>query len=896
VLVATAATIFLLSLALSAVVALGVRGPLAATRSTLAASSLADSSVIVSAAPAADPTGQDAGIRRVIRATFAGVPLLVTRHRVAASGRTPTTITWTIAPNPRTITADELGPLATGFAHIEGRVDASSAAHSPGAQVAGHGPQTVSEMRIAIAAVDIVLPIPITVLSLAGIIALLLCARLLATTRENETRLVRARGGSIRTLVLADAAETVLPAIIGAASGAAVAQAALSFSLGSPPSILEAVLAPLAIIIAALIVSAISGAIAARAATGMPRPSSGRAVAATSLSLATLLVAVSAIALWRFLQYGTPVVGRAQDVAAILAPALVPCTAALLALLLFYPVTAWLQRRAARGVRLGRVLPARTLHRNPRLFAGPIALLVISVATATTAAGYAATWNGFLVDSTRLVTGSDVRATFGGDALATDASTVLDTPAYARLHGVSAAVPVLRESASLGDVNVTAIGLSADHASDVVGPGSSVIDLTHLVHALTPKSDPLDGLQLPRGAGALTLTVATTSTSGGPGSVLTTLWLADPLGDLAPIVLAAQKVGGAASPGVTRTVTLPPAGPWRVVAVDAEVTAVHQIRGFGFAVNALSAATAGGNAGVTIANPDEWTAQDAVFNNGKSSAGPAGAIGFDRSTIRGGTNTSVRIMPPGSPTVPVVVSKSLAIANQLRIGDHIDVEGQWASFDARVSGIVPLVPGVTSQASLMGDLRSIDNGWLRSSEQVPALHEIWIAGTPTATIAREAADVDSARVTTATGSVSRTFVSGAVTGLWIGAAGSAACAIVTLVASLASIVRRRGREVGILRALGMTARDQGRMRRSEILVVLVFGLVVGVLTGAAMLGLVVETLARSSTPEAPTVLPLVLRFDPVPLAVLVVALVLVSAVIVTRYVGAIRAAARVAKP
>jgi ABC-type antimicrobial peptide transport system permease subunit len=196
----------------------------------------------------------------------------------------------------------------------------------------------------------------------------------------------------------------------------------------------------------------------------------------------------------------------------------------------------------------------------------------------------------------------------------------------------------------------------------------------------------------------------------------------------------------------------------------------------------------------------------------------------------------------------------------------------------------------------MGDLRSIDSGWLRSSEQVPALHELWIAGSPTATVAREAAGVDSARVTAATGSVSRAFVSGAVTGLWIGAAGSAACAIVTLIASLASVVRRRAREVGILRALGVTAREQGRMRRTEILIVLAFGLVVGALTGAAMLALVVVTLARSSTPEAPTVLPLVLRFDPIPLAILVVAVVLASAVVVWRYVGAIRAAADVAKP
>ena len=896
VLLATGVTIFLLSLALSAVVALGLRGPIAATRATLSSSSAADSSVTVSATPAKDATAQDVGVRGVIHESFAGVPVLVTHHRVAATGRTPTMVTWTIAPNARTITAAELGSLAAGFSHLEARVDASSAAHSPGAQVSGRGPQTVSEMRVAIAAVDIVLPIPITVLSLAGIIALLLCARLLGATRENESRLVRARGGSIRTLVLADTSEIVLPAVVGAVAGSVIAEVTLAFSLGPPTGLVEAGLAPLAIIVATVIVTAVSGASSARAATGMPRPSSGRAILATSLSLAVLLVAVSSIAAWRFLQYGTPVVGRPQDAAAVLAPALIPCTAALLALLLFYPVTGWLQRRSARGIRFVRVLPARTLHRNPRLFAGPIALLVISIATATTAAGYASTWTGFLADSTRLVTGSDVRASFGGEAEATDATSVLGTPAYARLPGVRAAVPVLREAASLGDENVTAIGFSVDHAAAIVGPSSSVIDVQQLVTALTPRQDPLDGIQLPGGATALTLTVATSSTSGGPGSVLATLWLADPLGDLAPLVLPAQPAGPAAVPEATHTVTLPPAGPWRVVAIDAEVTATHQIRGFDFGVSSLSAATAAGETSISVVSPDSWAAQNAVFNNGTSSAGRGGSIGFARATIRGGTNTSVRVMPPGSPIVPVIVSRSLAVENQMRIGDSIDVEGQWASFGARVAGIVPLVPGVTSQASLMGDLRSIDNGWLRSSEQVPALHELWIAGSPTATVASEAEAVDSGRITASTGSVSRAFVSGAVVGLWIGAAGSAACAIVTLIASLASVVRRRSREVGILRALGVTARDQGRMRRSEILIVLLFGLVVGALAGVAMLAIVVETLARSSTPEAPTVLPLVLRFDPVPLAILVGALDVASAIVVARYVGSIRAAARVAKP
>jgi hypothetical protein len=374
--------------------------------------------------------------------------------------------------------------------------------------------------------------------------------------------------------------------------------------------------------------------------------------------------------------------------------------------------------------------------------------------------------------------------------------------------------------------------------------------------------------------------------------------VADDLGDLVPLTLSTQGVDIVPTPAHSATLTtpVPTAGPWRVVAVDAEVTATHALHAFRFGVTLTSARTASGSQLLSPKNVASWTEQGAVFNDGISSVGATGTIGFARDSVRGGTNTSVRLMPPGSADVPVVVSTALAQVNELRKGDRIDVEGQWASFSARIAGVVPLVPGTANQASLIADLSSLDNGWLRSSEQVPALHELWISASPNATIASEIAGAGSARVTSASGSVSRRFVGGAVTGLWLGAAGSAAFAIVTLIASLASVVRRRVREVGVLRALGMSGPDQARMRRSEIAIVVAFGLVVGVLAGAAMVGLTVATLARSSTPEAPQVLPLVLRFDVVAPAVLVALIVLVSVVVIARYLAVIVATARVAKP
>jgi hypothetical protein len=898
ILLATGAAILVLSFAVSVLVALGVREPGNAVRATLATAGVADSSVVLTATPALHVSAQDAAVRRIIAATFRDAPIHVSSQRTPATTHAAATIRWTITPNSRTMALSDLAALQYGFEHIDAKVNASAAAQSTDAQLSGRGAQTVSTMRAAIAAVDAVLPIPLSVLAISGIIALLLCARLLTTTRENESRLLRARGSFVRTMVLADAVEAFVPALVGAAVGAAIAQLVLLIGVGAPTGWAEVVLPPLVIVAAAVALSSLNGIVAARVATGSPHPASGRAVAAASASLGALLIAVSAIALWRFLQYGTPVAGRPEDAAAVLAPALLLCTAAVIGLLVFFPVSGFLERRASRRPGLNQVLAARSLHRNLRLFAGPIALVVLSIATATMASGYASTWNEFLRQSTRLVTGSDVRATFGGVALATDASSVLDWAAYSKLSAVVAVAPVLRESDQLGDQNITTIGVSAAQLHVLVGPSSSVIDSAALQRALTPSASPLPGIELPAGTRSATVTIETTRTGAADsaGSVVPTLWLADARGSLVPIVLGGQSTGRSGSTRVIHTLTVPPSGPWRIVAMDADVVATHAIHGFSFGLSSVSAETSTGRASIPLADPKSWTPQSAVFSNGTSGAGSARTIGFSRSTIPANADTAVRLMPPGSARAPIVVSRALANADRLRIGDDVDVTGQWASFSARVSGIVPLVPGVSNQASIMGDLASIDSGWLRSSVQVPALHELWIAGSPLSSVGREVADVRSAHVITASGAVSRRFVGSAVLGLWLGAGVSAAFAIVTLAASIASLGRRRRREEGTLRALGVGAPAQARMRRAELVVVLSYATAVGLAAGAGVFGVTVGTLARASTPEAPAVLPLLLQLDPIPLAVLVAALLLASSIVIASYSRAVRASANGAKP
>lgn len=901
VLVTSAATILILAFALSAIVGLSARVPLAALHTTVAEGPQIEVAETLTAPLAGNASAQDAGVRRVIAKTFRGAALTVTRTVTSASKNSDAEVAWAIAPNARTTTLADLDDIAYGYRHIDDAVSNDSAARSAAARLSGRGATTVAAMRGSVAAVRAVLPIPVVVLSLAGLIALVLCTQLLAASRENETRLLRARGGAIATIVRADARETAVTAVVAALIGAGAAQLMLFFIAGAPAGIFEVAAPPVAAVVAAVAVSAVGAWRAARAASGAPRPSAGRARIAFSWSFTVLLLAVAGIALWRFLLNGTPTPDRPEDAAAVLAPAALLCAAAMVGLVLLTPLVGRLESATGRARGLRGTLPIRQIHRSLGLFAGPVALIILAIGTTTVASGYSATWSRYLSDSAWLTGGSNIRAAFGGPAVAADASELIDRTPYEKAAHVTAVAPVLRESDTLGDETVTVVGVDSGQLGALVRQDSQVIDAPALsrtlVTAVGPHPQP--GIALPATASAVRVgfvatefdEVAVASPNGA--SVIPSVWIADPVGDLAPLTLASVPVGSDAHPvTTTATAPLPPGGPWTIVAIDARVDAPKTLAGFTFSVANVGATVGGTVRDVAIPSTQKWTSQVGIFGAGTSSGGKPGTISYSLTAIVGDPvdNTGVRLMPEHSDRVPVVLSGGLAGANHFHRGDHFDVDGQWASFHATVAGVVPLVPGVTTDASMLADLPALENGWLRTSEQVPALHELWIASdSPAESVGAVTRIAEpNAHVTAASGVLTIRFISSAVASLWLGAGGAAAFAIISLLASVATILRRRSGEVAVLRALGLTAGQQVRMRRLEVAIIAIYSLVVGAATGAVVLGLIVATLARASTPAAPPALTVHAGIDLVSIGAVVLALLVGAIVVMAPYEAAIR--------
>ena len=863
-LVAIGATVFVLAFCLSATVGYVANSSLAGIRSVLATS---DSSEVLRAPLSGNGTAQDAGVRAVIAKTFAGAPLTVTR---AVSAGSEASVRWTITPNARLTTAADLPRLRVGYATLDAAVTKSRAARSSAAELSGHGAATILTMVRAVGALNAIEPIPITVLSLAGIVALLLARSLLTDYRRNETRFLRSRGGSGGAITVLDARESVVVCLAGTLLGCLAAQAALLAVVGPPTGVVEVIVPALAVLVVSLGINVLVSGLAARAASGVPRSESGRRRAAAPLTITGFGLAITVIALWRFEQAGSDGATFAADPSAVLAPGALLCAGTLLCLLGAGRVIAGIER----GFRSGRsmsLFPIRSVNRHIAILVGPTALLAISLAIAAVTGSYTGTWTRFGADAGQLTTGGDLRASVSRAPLLSDASDLVPLSRFAAVSGVRAAALAARQSDTFGDVPVTVVAVTPTALSSVLSPESTVSEPRQIAGWLG-SSSPV-GLALPKGSSSISVTVSATGrATGNDTAVSTLLWLGDEHGDLFPLPLHTVRLGASGGMGTALSGPLPATGgPWVIEAVDAGISASGAVSGFSYRISAVGATVSGVAQAVDIPASPAWAPRNAVFDDGTSTTGESGTIGFNRSAISGDSigNVSVRMMPAGSSTVPVVLGRAFARATGLVVGSKLAVDGQWASFEGVVTGIVAGVPGVSTGSSLIAGLPTLDRGWLATSEQIPTATEVWMSsGSPERTAVRIRTDLPVTDITTAASAGNTAIIRSATTALWIGAGGTSAFAIIALIAAAVALVRRRRTETFALRALGLRASTQAGLRQREFGILALIALVTGAIVGTGVSLLVTGTMARLSTPTAPTALPLELRFDPVLLGVI----------------------------
>ena len=813
-----------------------------------------------------EPRNADDLVWAAAPAGFAGsTGRILVEPGTASAGTSTPDARWAIAPTA-TLAPGRLADAEHGFAQVDAAVASLQPSGSARPSLAGSGGAFIAELQRGQATLASIIPVPLVAIALASAVALVMLATLLTNARANETRLLRARGASVRRLAGLGAAEIAVLAVPAAALGGVVAQVVLQL-LGLPlASLAGVILAPLVVAAAAVAIVTAVTVVSSRGASGSTREDAGRATSTVFLSIGALLLALGGVALWRLIQYGLPTPGHPADPSGVLAPAILLCAFATLGLLAFGPIFRAVERRAARRERLLPSLPVRHVGRGAVITAAPVALLALAVGSALLAGTYSASSTRFLADSTRLMNGSDVRVASHDSAIVTGTRSSITQRSLAQLGGATVS-PVMSFAASSGDSSVTVIGVDSSALPGLVTNGSSVIDASD-VAALHPGTT---GLALPGGASTLRLRVnAARDPSANAASLLVSAWLADRAGN----VVRANAPRMPFPVSTEAELPIPTGGPWTVLALDVGVNSRGTVRG-------LSVTLA--PRGVTL--DGRWAPQPGLFATGLKPVGSA--IGFTVTKVPGGglDQTVARLMPAGSSVVPVLVSRDLAASGGFARGDRFDLSGDFATVSASVAGVLPIVPGTASGAAAIADLRTLEIGVLRTSEDMPAVDETWVAtsdplGAQRRAIAAGGPDVT---VTTASTSLASGFVSGATSALWLSAIAGMAFALVALGAGFSVLARRRRDEVLLLRALGADGAEQRRSRRVELALVVGYALVLGLASGAIVTSLVIGTLTRLSASATAQLLPVNPTVDAAPLALLLVAAALVAVAIAWRW-------------
>ena len=332
---------------------------------------------------------------------------------------------------------------------------------------------------------------------------LVLAARLLASLREEESALLRARGATRWQVVRPVLAEAVL---LGAAAGLAGVLAGTR---------LTGVLARLADLrldgytgrgitplawLSALAVLVLCAAVMAWPALHALTPDAARLRRGRQARLAAIawaggdlaLVALAAVAVWELRGYSAvahPATGSLGiDPVVALAPALALAGVALIPLR-GLPLLARLADKATdRERRLAAAMVSWQIARRPIRQAGPVLLVVVATATTTLAlAGYAS-WRQSAADQAAFAVGSDVRVDAAGPL------PLGATGAITRAPGVTAATSASLASIGNGGQLIALDASTADKAI-LLRPDLSPLPLSALWQRITPRR--LSGLALP---------------------------------------------------------------------------------------------------------------------------------------------------------------------------------------------------------------------------------------------------------------------------------------------------------------------------------------------------------------------------------------------------------------
>ncbi|MFE9723570.1 FtsX-like permease family protein [Streptomyces sp. NPDC005794] len=859
------------------------------------------------------------GVRKVVFTTYG--PLLADPAVLGSARVSAGPVSWLATADFRTVTTGRTGVLRQASAEGPKALSASEV-FGAGATVRTSLPTVIDRIeRALLVSRSTIMIVAVQLVLLAGY-ALLLVARLLSSERGGETELLRARGGSrgriaslaaIEALLLAVPAAVVAPLLAGPltrllADRSELGRIGLRLD-GAVNGTVWLVAGAVALVCALAVVApaltaATGGRRGARSAT-LPTPV--RAGADIGLLL------VAGVAYWQLdRQTGASGSGALSgdrkgelgiDPLLVAAPALALLAGTVLTLRLLPPAARLAERRAAGGRGLFTALAGWQFSRRPLRGAGPVLLLVLSVATGMLAIGQSASWDRSQSDQADFGSGASVRmvGTLSGDPA--------KAAAYTDLPGVREAAPAFRTTADLsGGRTAEVLALDTAHAGErmLMREDLSGTSPQELFDAIAPPRTARTGVVLPEGSEQVRfdLRIRDTSARGGkatPGSTaLVSVLLEDRYG-----IGYRIGAGSVAVDGRAHTVSFPvsAAGELAVTGFELDsdvpegraetrlvsVTEIRALTTGGGEQPAPASAGVRWEAGeITAAAGEEQAgkAPEAVTDSGSSPAfryetgyTPAGSGFYDVpvSTLR------ITAARPAAPALKAVATDAYLTHAGARTGQEVDLT--LAGNTVRVTlvtsvrqlpttgpGAAAGAPGGASEesstkagGSLLLDLKAVSEVLAHRSGAALAPTEWWLSTAPgdgpeVAAELRGLPGTDPAQVRVRD-EVARELAddplgAGPQSALLAVAVVAAALAAVGFAVGLVGSQRERAAEFAVLRALGAPRRRLARTAAAEQGVLITLALLIGLALGAVLTRAVVPlvVLTGQATRPVPDVL------------------------------------------
>ncbi len=821
-----------------------------------------------------------------------GDPLLISGMEARGSGRGPLVVdpslweglvdvrrdAWTLVPRAADFEPRDLGPTLRAWAAIDDAV-AEAGVGSVGDHD-GRFAITASELDRGVRALDAVAPAALLLVAMIAFVTFVELGRLLAQVRTRELALLWARGATARGVGRTTAAETAIAVVGGAALGLGGAMLAVVSGDAQGVERLGAlwVLVPALVIAVSVVAVSVQAMITTRRAARIDDPSrTGRAARLTSGGAVVLVVIAGALATWQLRLYGSPLTpgadgSSAVDPVAVSAPPLAVAAVLLAGLMLLPRLTPLVETIAARDRRAPRVLAARSVARRLGLFATPAALVALAVSQVLIAVGYADTWERSHAQAHALRAGAELRVETAPVSL--DGS-MLD--ALVEVPGVTHVAPVTRDVVPFGEESVQLVAIAPDALVELGLDGRGTVDPESLGELIRGAET---GAAVP--AGAREVTLRFTTSTGDPVEDVA-LWLQSSDGLLRRSVAAPTPDGHSAP-----LPPLPTGDAWHLVAID---LALQYSESADRMTVLLDSASADGRA-MDLAKG--WRGTDLYDGSPLDPAGQNGAAGRP--------GTELRLTPvPGEGVVPIVVTRALAASLGAAGGPPFGLPFPQGVLAVQIVGVVDGIPASDRSAAALIDARLYDAALLRWLEEDAGPRTAWIGVddsdplAPDAVAALRAVLAGQGRVVPASDDPAGRMLSASTTMFALTAAGSAILALGALGAVVGAHLRARRGETAVLRALGFSAREQGRLRGREILGVAAYGLLVGLVAGAVVVIVIITVFARAAVPGAYSSIPTDVAIDPLVLGAALAGWCVALGALVVGYAASVTRQARRAR-